>query len=68
MFCFSNQMAFDDPTQNTRTDSHEPRIGMEFGHHEEAYQFYNEYALKIGFSVRKNNHYKSTKKRNDHFL
>ncbi|KAF3337584.1 Zinc finger MYM-type protein 1 [Carex littledalei] len=31
-----------------------PTIGMEFASIEEAYHFYNDYALQVGFSVRKN--------------
>ncbi|XP_074564961.1 protein FAR1-RELATED SEQUENCE 5-like [Curcuma longa] len=34
-------------------DKLEPRVGMEFDDDELAYQFYNEYARRVGFSIRK---------------
>ncbi|RRT53710.1 hypothetical protein B296_00047915 [Ensete ventricosum] len=34
-------------------DKLEPRVGMEFDDDEQAYQFYNEYARRVGFSIRK---------------
>jgi zinc finger SWIM domain-containing protein 3 len=30
-----------------------PSVGMRFSSHEEAYNFYNKYALRVGFSVRR---------------
>ncbi|XP_008786389.2 protein FAR1-RELATED SEQUENCE 5-like [Phoenix dactylifera] len=33
----------------------EPKVGMLFDSDEQAYQFYNEYARRIGFSIRKQN-------------
>ncbi|XP_078153657.1 uncharacterized protein LOC144548813 [Carex rostrata] len=40
----------DEPLSN---DISKPYVGMEFNTHEEAYTFYNNYALCAGFSVRK---------------
>ncbi|XP_058074594.1 protein FAR1-RELATED SEQUENCE 5-like [Magnolia sinica] len=37
----------------------EPKLGMEFNSEENAYEFYNKYAGKIGFSVRKSSCIKS---------
>ncbi|WOL02384.1 protein FAR1-RELATED SEQUENCE 5-like isoform X1 [Canna indica] len=34
-------------------DKLEPRVGMEFDDDEQAYQFYNDYARRVGFSIRK---------------
>ncbi|CAL9198936.1 unnamed protein product [Musa hybrid cultivar] len=42
------QFAVSDPR-----DKLEPRVGMEFDDDEQAYQFYNEYARRVGFSIRK---------------
>lgn len=39
----------------------EPYIGMEFGSADEVKDFYNIYAFKTGFSIRKSTHYKSKK-------
>nr|XP_027068560.1 protein FAR1-RELATED SEQUENCE 5-like [Coffea arabica] len=36
------------------TENQTPELGMEFNSEEDAYKFYNKYAFKMGFSVRKN--------------
>nr|XP_010930472.1 protein FAR1-RELATED SEQUENCE 7-like [Elaeis guineensis] len=36
-------------------ENFEPKVGMLFDSDEQAYQFYNEYARRIGFSIRKQN-------------
>nr|CAD1836504.1 unnamed protein product [Ananas comosus var. bracteatus] len=42
----------------------EPHIGLEFKCEEEARRFYNIYAYKTGFSIRKASHYKAKRKNN----
>ncbi|XP_020105555.1 protein FAR1-RELATED SEQUENCE 5-like [Ananas comosus] len=42
----------------------EPRIGLEFKYEEEARRFYNIYAYKTGFSIRKASQYKAKRKNN----
>ncbi|OAY67242.1 Protein FAR1-RELATED SEQUENCE 12 [Ananas comosus] len=39
----------------------EPRVGLEFNSIEDAKKFYNDYAFKLGFSIRKTYHYKAKK-------
>nr|CAD1830038.1 unnamed protein product [Ananas comosus var. bracteatus] len=39
----------------------EPRVGLEFDCMEAAKKFYNDYAFKMGFSIRKSSHYKARK-------
>ncbi|OAY82811.1 Protein FAR1-RELATED SEQUENCE 5 [Ananas comosus] len=39
----------------------EPRVGLEFNSIEDGKKFYNDYAFKMGFSIRKTYHYKSKK-------
>jgi zinc finger SWIM domain-containing protein 3 len=39
-----------------------PKIGMKFATIDEAYEYYNKYALQVGFSVRKHNVRKNTSK------
>ncbi|XP_020095571.1 protein FAR1-RELATED SEQUENCE 5-like isoform X2 [Ananas comosus] len=49
--------------QSSRVESldNEPHVGMEFDSFEEARDFYNIYAFKAGFSIRKTSHYKAKK-------
>ncbi|OAY75528.1 Protein FAR1-RELATED SEQUENCE 5, partial [Ananas comosus] len=49
--------------QSRRVESldNEPHVGMEFDSFEEARDFYNIYAFKAGFSIRKTSHYKAKK-------
>jgi zinc finger SWIM domain-containing protein 3 len=42
----------EDENQN-EDQSHIPYVGMRFSSLEEAFKFYNDYALRVGFSVRK---------------
>ncbi|OAY77448.1 Protein FAR1-RELATED SEQUENCE 12 [Ananas comosus] len=53
---YDNELAIEDE----RTIN-EPYIGMEFGSADEVKNFYNIYAFKTGFSIRKSTHYKSKK-------
>nr|CAD1822923.1 unnamed protein product [Ananas comosus var. bracteatus] len=39
----------------------EPRVGLEFNSIENAKKFYNDFAFKMGFSIRKTYHYKAKK-------
>ncbi|OAY81145.1 Protein FAR1-RELATED SEQUENCE 12, partial [Ananas comosus] len=49
--------------ETEETDS-EPYIGQEFSSLEEAGNFYNKYAFKTRFSIRKSTHYKAKKQDN----
>ncbi|OAY77093.1 hypothetical protein ACMD2_24183 [Ananas comosus] len=45
---------------STQTND-EPRVGLEFNCTEDAKKFHNDYAFKMGFSIRKTYHYKAKK-------
>ncbi|OAY68905.1 hypothetical protein ACMD2_12042 [Ananas comosus] len=45
------------------SSQHEPFIGQLLQNEEEVKRFYNLYAYKIGFSIRKATHYKAKKKK-----
>nr|CAD1834716.1 unnamed protein product [Ananas comosus var. bracteatus] len=48
---------------NMESSQHEPFIGQLLQNEEEVKRFYNLYAYKIGFSIRKATHYKAKKKK-----
>ncbi|KAL6558720.1 hypothetical protein OROMI_019070 [Orobanche minor] len=48
-------------TDNTIDIRMIPREGMEFSSHDDAYNFYNQFSLVRGFSIRKSDSYKSKK-------
>ncbi|CAN6443778.1 unnamed protein product [Victoria cruziana] len=50
---FSNCKNDIGPDVGDTIDSYTPIEGMQFNNEEDAYTFYNEYALKLGFSVRR---------------
>nr|CAD1830094.1 unnamed protein product [Ananas comosus var. bracteatus] len=48
----------------TEEKDSEPYLGQEFSSLEEAKNFYNKYAFKTGFSIRKSSHYRAKKQDN----
>ncbi|OAY65545.1 Protein FAR1-RELATED SEQUENCE 5, partial [Ananas comosus] len=54
-------VANDQISNMSKYSDDELRVGLEFTCIEEAEKFYNDYAFKIGFSIRKQTHYKTRK-------